>query len=103
MNPSGNKNNYRLVQSAYEYVISCYEASHSGKSTPREAKITSRNGDPNGSDKGEAEEPVAGELLLTTVPSLLSPVKGGSRLISSPLQLQSSLRTAPTSRSLPRL
>ena len=82
MNPSGNKNSYRLVQSAYEYVISCYEASHSGKSTPREAKITFRNGDPNGSDKGEAEEPVAGGLLLTMVPSLLSLIKWVLVLIS---------------------
>ena len=82
MNPSGNKNSFRPVQSAYEYVISCYEASHSGKSTPREVKITLRNGGPNGSDMGEAEEPVAGELLLTTVPSLLSLVKGVLALIS---------------------
>ena len=54
----------------------------SGKSTPRELKIVLWNGDPNESDMGEAEEPVAGELLLTTVPSLLSLVKGVLALIS---------------------
>ena len=57
----------------------------SGKSTPRELKIVLWNGlnrDPNESDMGEVEEPVAGELLLTTVPSLLSPVKGVLALIS---------------------
>ena len=57
----------------------------SGKSTPRELKIVlwdGLNGDPNESDMGEVEEPVAGELLLTTVPSLLSPVKGVLALIS---------------------
>ena len=77
MSPSKTTNSCRSVQSAYEYVISCYEASHSGKSTPREVKITLRNGGPNGSDMGEAEEPVAGELLLTTVPSLVSLIKLG--------------------------